>query len=76
MRGLFELTRAMVARIIVVVKKNIVLVRYPFERVAKSFRSGELRNEAVGSATGARTNHNAKPSAAEALLIWRQLRHG
>jgi len=43
MRGLFEITRAMVARIGLVVKKNIVLVRYPFERVAKSFMGGELR---------------------------------
>jgi hypothetical protein len=41
-RGFFEITRANIARIGEVVNRNLLLIRYPFERVAKSFKRGEL----------------------------------
>ena len=40
MADLLERTRGRVARIGAVVKRNIILVRYSFERVAKLFIGG------------------------------------
>jgi hypothetical protein len=40
--GLFEITRATILRIGAVVNRNLLLVRYSFERIAKSFKRGEL----------------------------------
>jgi hypothetical protein len=42
-RGFFEITRANIAEIDAVVNRNLLLVRYSFERLAKSFKRGELQ---------------------------------
>ena len=39
---MFEITHAMILRIGAVVNRNLLLVRYSFERIAKSFKRGEL----------------------------------
>jgi len=40
---LFEIARAIIAQISAVVNRNLLLVRYSFERLAKSFKRGELK---------------------------------
>ena len=48
---MFEITRATIARIGVVVNRNLLLVRYSFERIAKSFKRGELQRKWGGKVT-------------------------
>ena len=40
--NLLEITRTNIARIGAVVNRNLLLVRYSFERLAKLFKRGEL----------------------------------
>jgi hypothetical protein len=52
---LFEITRANIARIGEVVNRNLLLIRYSFERIAKSFKRGELQRRWGGKVTMLKT---------------------
>ena len=51
MRGLFEITHAIISRTGRVVNRNLLLIRYWFERLAKLFKRGELQRRWRGKVT-------------------------
>ena len=57
---MFEITQENLLRIGAVVNRNLLLVRYSFERIAKSFKRGELQRRWGGKVTIGKTRSKSE----------------
>src|SRR6266851_771559 len=66
----------MVAQNLKVVNRNLLLIRYPFERLAKSFKRGELRRRWGGKVTIGKTRSKTEVRGKRVRGVTRVVRAG
>jgi hypothetical protein len=72
----FERTHEKVAGIGVVVNRNLLLIRYSFERLAKSFKRGELQRRWGGKVTIGKTWSKSEVQGKRVRRLTRAVRAG